>query len=181
MGILLIQIIVTLGVIKWVGVGSRNCTQTWHFSSSLLMKSVLPMGEIYVSVLSAAGSCIMKFMLSGQENKIIAYLKNSRWVQKCCLYWAWVRVDGMWTLSRKLWVRVALGNEWSRMVRHPCLSVPYWPGIGECGGSVPGAVVVCVWFSLQINALSLRYVFLKAEGGRLPTWDYRGWGWGYAY
>lgn len=152
MGILLIQIIVTLGVIKWVGVGSRNCTQTWHFSSSLLMKSVLPMGEIYVSVLSAAGSCIMKFMLSGQENKIIAYLKNSRWVQKCCLYWAWVRVDGMWTLSRKLWVRVALGNEWS---------ILWWPQSIELRDFLQHCSAV---YALGRNQLASLNQYLKFEG-----------------
>lgn len=33
-------------------------------------------GGICVSILSAAGSCVMKLTLSGQGNKVIVYLKN---------------------------------------------------------------------------------------------------------
>jgi hypothetical protein len=40
------------------------------------MKGTFLLGQIGMSVFSAAGSCIMKSMLSSQVNKVIAYLKN---------------------------------------------------------------------------------------------------------
>lgn len=80
--------------------------------------------------------------------------------------------------EQKILSGVAVRNDCSFMVRRIHV---YWPGVTirrwmSRWGGVAGAVVVCRWFfPLRIDALSLLYVFFKAESGRPPTSEYRGW------
>lgn len=110
------------------------------------MKRVLPVGEICVRSVSCRFLCNEVYAVR-QRNKIIAYLENQTCVQKCCFFGLYMWVDGVWTRSRKLWVRAAVRNERSHVVRHrqvySALKVQRW----VWWGSVPGAWVMCLWFS----------------------------------
>lgn len=71
-------------------------------------------GEIVGSVLSATGSCIINFMLSGQGNKKLHTFKTYH-VQKCCLFSKEI-IKGLCSLSRKslrATVKIELLSHWT--------------------------------------------------------------------
>ena len=162
----------------WVGSRNLHPDGTFQFISDTSVhlrewKGSFPWGKFEGQLCQAAGSCIMKFLLSGQGNKRIAYLKMS---YKCCLYLVGIRVDSVWTPSGKLWEGVAfwgVTQMWSDVYSAPHQQESPFKGQRwrELGAGCPGCLLAeCAWFfPPQINALSLLYVLLRAEGGRLPT------------
>lgn len=73
MGILLLLIILTLGVLGGGGEQALHSDVTFQFISA---NGKGPSCGGNLSILSTAGSCVMKFMLSGQGNKVIATLNT---------------------------------------------------------------------------------------------------------
>lgn len=70
----MILIIFTVGVTGGGGEQELHSDVTFQFISA--NETGPPVGGESVLILSAAGSCVMTFILSGQGNKVIAYLKN---------------------------------------------------------------------------------------------------------